>query len=83
MINTRIESIDYNDWDEVIPIEPISNGIIKTNKFVNRSKWEKDLKPISNIKWYELDQAIRGWVVKSNFESDLDNYQKLKDEQSY
>jgi hypothetical protein len=35
-----------------------------------------DQKPI--YEWQELDQAIRRWVVTTNFEKDLENYERIK-----
>jgi hypothetical protein len=39
---------------------------------------DNDQKPI--YEWQELDQAIRRWVVTSNFERDLEKYNELKQE---
>lgn len=30
--------------------------------------------------WRALDTIVRGWIVKSQFDNDLSNYQKLKEQ---
>ena len=37
---------------------------------------DNDQKPV--YEWQELDQAIRRWVVTTNFERDLEKYDELK-----
>ena len=37
---------------------------------------DNDKKPV--YEWQELDQVIRRWASTSNFEQDLENYDKLK-----
>ena len=37
---------------------------------------DNDKKPV--YEWQELDQAIRRWVVTTNFERDLEKYDELK-----
>ena len=29
--------------------------------------------------WKRLDEAVKTWIIKSQFEKDMENYQKLKD----
>ena len=37
---------------------------------------DNEQKPV--YEWQELDQAIRRWVVTTNFERDLEKYDELK-----
>jgi hypothetical protein len=40
----------------------------------------RDLSKKEQETWYLLDEAIRKMITLSQFEKDLDNYQKLKEQ---